>query len=181
MHSASADQTTRRDSLANLAPIIAFRNLKEKVQTRLDKYRGLPATTAGGTVLPYLGNDFARLARRLCGKSVGLVLGGGGARGLSHLGVIKALAERGVPVDMIGGTSIGAFVGGLFARETDLVSTMGRAKRFSGRLSSMWRIITDVTYPYIAYTTGHEFNRGIFKAFYNYHIEDMWINFYAGE
>ncbi|CAJ0768627.1 20593_t:CDS:2, partial [Entrophospora sp. SA101] len=40
----------------------------------------------------YTGNrsDFARLARRLCGKSVGLVLGGGGARGIAHIGVIRA-------------------------------------------------------------------------------------------
>jgi lysophospholipid hydrolase len=91
------------------------------------------------STLPHNLNDFARLARRLCGKSIGVVLGGGGARGISHLGVIRALAEQGIPVDMIGGTSIGAFVGGLYAREADLVSTMGRAKRFSGRMSTLWR------------------------------------------
>ena len=40
-------------------------------------------------------SDFSRLARKLTGKSVGLVLGGGGARGLSHCGLIKAFSEAG--------------------------------------------------------------------------------------
>ena len=74
-------------------------------------------------------------------------------------------------INRIGGTSIGSFVGGLYAREGDLVSTLGRAKRFAGRMSSLWRILSDVTYPITAYTTGHEFNRGIYKSFYDYHIE----------
>ena len=46
---------------------------------------------------------------------VGLVLSGGGAKGLSHIGVIKALEENGVPIDYICGTSIGAIIGGLYA------------------------------------------------------------------
>lgn len=47
--------------------------------------------------------DFRRMSRRITGRSVGLVLGGGGARGLAHLGVIRALKEAGVMVDMVGG------------------------------------------------------------------------------
>ena len=43
-------------------------------------------------------------------QSVGLVLSGGGARGLSHIGVIKALEDHGVPIDYICGTSIGSIV-----------------------------------------------------------------------
>lgn len=48
-------------------------------------------------------------------QSVGLVLSGGGAKGLSHIGVIKALEENGVPIDYVSGTSIGSIVGGLYA------------------------------------------------------------------
>ena len=48
-------------------------------------------------------------------KSVGLALSGGGANGLSQIGVIKALDEKGVPVDFIAGTSIGAIIGGLYS------------------------------------------------------------------
>jgi NTE family protein len=49
------------------------------------------------------------------GKSVGLVLSGGGARGLAHIGVIRALEEQNVQIDAIAGTSMGAVVGALYA------------------------------------------------------------------
>lgn len=48
-------------------------------------------------------------------QSVGLVLSGGGAKGLGHIGVIKALEENQIPIDFVGGTSMGAIVGGLYA------------------------------------------------------------------
>lgn len=48
-------------------------------------------------------------------QSVGLVLSGGGAKGLSHIGVIKALEENGIPIDYVSGTSMGAIVGGFYA------------------------------------------------------------------
>ncbi len=46
---------------------------------------------------------------------IGLALSGGGARGFAHIGVLKALVENDVPIDMIAGTSAGSFVGGAFA------------------------------------------------------------------
>jgi NTE family protein len=49
------------------------------------------------------------------GQKVGLVLSGGGAKGMAHIGVIRALEENGIPIDYIAGTSIGAIVGGLYA------------------------------------------------------------------
>lgn len=57
--------------------------------------------------------DISAIARRLAGRSVGLVLSGGGARGFCHIGVIETLAEAGVRIDRIAGTSIGAFIGAL--------------------------------------------------------------------
>ena len=51
------------------------------------------------------------------------------------------------------GTSIGAFVGGLYAREGDIISSAARAKKFSSRMGNIWRILSDVTYPIVAYTT----------------------------
>lgn len=123
--------------------------------------------------------DFHRLARRLCGKSVGLVLGGGGARGIAQIGIIRAMEEAGIPIDLVGGTSIGAFIGGLYARHADSVPIFGLAKKFSGRMSSMWRFALDLTYPSAAYTTGHEFNRGIFKTFGKTQIEDFWLEYYC--
>jgi NTE family protein len=48
-------------------------------------------------------------------KKVGLVLSGGGAKGVAHIGVLKVLEEAGIPIDYIAGTSMGAIVGGLYA------------------------------------------------------------------
>jgi NTE family protein len=56
-----------------------------------------------------------RVARRLTGRSLGLVLSGGGARAFAHLGVLEVLAERGLVVDRVGGTSMGAFVAAMVA------------------------------------------------------------------
>ena len=56
-----------------------------------------------------------RIARRLVGRSLGLVLSGGGARAFAHLGVVEVLAKEGLVVDRVGGTSMGAFVGAMVA------------------------------------------------------------------
>jgi lysophospholipid hydrolase len=67
--------------------VIALKNLKDKVQSEIQKYRGISADARPQR--PPHTNDFARLARRICGKSIGVVLGGGGARGISHLASIS--------------------------------------------------------------------------------------------
>jgi NTE family protein len=59
-----------------------------------------------------------RVARKQ--RTIGLALGGGGARGLAHIGIIKALVNAGLRVDFIAGTSMGAVVGGLYAAKQDL-------------------------------------------------------------
>ena len=48
-------------------------------------------------------------------KKVGLVLSGGGAKGVAHIGVLKVLEEAGIPIDYIAGTSMGALVGALYS------------------------------------------------------------------
>lgn len=60
-------------------------------------------------------HDAARLARVIAGRSIGLVLSGGGARAYAHIGVVRALREAGVPFDVIGGTSMGGIVGACVA------------------------------------------------------------------
>ncbi len=57
----------------------------------------------------------ARVARRMFGRSIGIVFSGGGARGLAHIGVVSALRDAGIEIDRYGGTSMGAFVAALFA------------------------------------------------------------------
>lgn len=65
------------------AAVIALKKMKDRVQSEIQKYRG--ARSDPRPQRPPHASDFARLARRICGKSIGLVLGGGGARGISHL------------------------------------------------------------------------------------------------
>ncbi|PNS20802.1 Lysophospholipase NTE1 [Sphaceloma murrayae] len=157
--------------------------LKQRVQVlqaEIQKYtsRRVRQTPLYSAETPFKG-DFHRLARRLYGRSVGLVLGGGGARGIAHVGIIRALEEAGIPIDIVGGTSIGSFIGALYAWDADVVPMYGRAKKFAGRMGSMWRFALDLTYPSASYTTGHEFNRGIFKTFGDSQIEDFWLEFYC--
>ena len=61
-------------------------------------------------------NEVALIARRVAGRSVGLVLSGGAAKGLAHIGVVEELLRAGIKVDRIGGASIGALLGGFFAK-----------------------------------------------------------------
>lgn len=158
----------------------ALKQRVQVIQAEIQKYtsRRVRQTPLYSAETPFKG-DFHRIARRICGKSVGLVLGGGGARGISQVGIIRALEEAGIPIDIIGGTSIGSFIGALYARDADVVPMYGRAKKFAGRMASMWRFALDLTYPSASYTTGHEFNRGIFKTFGNTQIEDFWLEFYC--
>lgn len=60
-------------------------------------------------------NDLSRVARRLTNRTVGLALSSGGSRGLAHIGVIKVLLEESIPVDLVAGTSAGAWFGAFFA------------------------------------------------------------------
>ena len=173
----------RTTAIPTHAPKKLGQALKERVQVlqaEIQKYtsRKVHHTPYYSPDTPFKG-DFHRLARRLCGKSIGLVLGGGGARGIFHVGIIRAMEEAGIPIDVVGGTSIGAFVGALYARYADAVPMFGFAKKFSGRMGSLWRFALDLTYPSASYTTGHEFNRGIFKTFGNTQIEDFWLEYYC--
>ncbi|KAJ2417281.1 phosphatidylcholine and lysophosphatidylcholine phospholipase [Coemansia sp. RSA 2530] len=151
------------------------------IRTSLQKYYRRLTRDQKLTPVTYQGHrsDFARLGRYLCGQSIGVVLSGGGARGIALLGVLQAFEEAGIPVDMIGGTSIGAFMSGLYAQNPDSVAIHGPVKAFSRRMSSMWRFLLDVTYPILAYTSGREFNRAIWKVFKEAEIEDLWLPFYC--
>ena len=61
-------------------------------------------------------------------KKIGLALSGGGARGFAHIGVLKALAEHNIPIDLVAGTSAGSFVGGALASGMSAgdITEMGR-------------------------------------------------------
>uniref|UniRef100_A0A8C1TTL6 lysophospholipase n=1 Tax=Cyprinus carpio TaxID=7962 RepID=A0A8C1TTL6_CYPCA len=123
-------------------------------------------------------SDFSRLARVLTGNSIALVLGGGGARGCSHVGVIKAMEEAGIPIDIVGGTSIGSFIGALYAEERSAVRVKQRAREWSKAMNSVFKTVLDLTYPITSMFSGSAFNTSISNVFEDKQIEDLWLPYF---
>ncbi|HXV91727.1 MAG TPA: patatin-like phospholipase family protein, partial [Pseudonocardia sp.] len=88
-------------------------------------------------------DDVARLARRVSGRALGVVLSGGGARGLAHIGVLDELVRAGARIDRIGGTSMGAVIAGLAAAGIHPSDMLEMARR---ELVPR-RLFGDVTWP----------------------------------
>uniref|UniRef100_A0A6A7FP55 Neuropathy target esterase sws n=2 Tax=Hirondellea gigas TaxID=1518452 RepID=A0A6A7FP55_9CRUS len=124
-------------------------------------------------------SDFSRLARALTGTSVGLVLGGGGARGAAHIGMIKALQEAGVPIDVVAGVSIGALFGALYCLENDLASATQKARQWSMKMSSKWRLLLELTYPIVSMFSGAGFNMLLREVLGETNIEDLWLPYFT--
>jgi NTE family protein/lysophospholipid hydrolase len=118
--------------------------------------------------------DIQRLARILTGNAVGLVLGGGGARGLAHIGVIRALEEAGIPIDMIGGTSMGAMVSSLYAMGMDY-----RAMTEVERESISRKPFNEFCLPFIAMIRSRRLDDSVKSIYGDIAIEDMWLNWFC--
>ncbi|XP_035292255.1 patatin-like phospholipase domain-containing protein 7 isoform X1 [Anguilla anguilla] len=123
-------------------------------------------------------SDFSRLARVLTGNAIALVLGGGGARGCSQVGVIKALSESGIPVDLIGGTSIGSLMGALYAEDRSCSRMRVRAREWAMEMTSVFKKVLDLTYPITSMFSGASFNSSVSAVFKGKQIEDMWIPYF---
>ena len=61
---------------------------------------------------------------------IGISLGGGGARGIAHLGVLSVLEQAGIPIDVIAGTSFGAIIGAMYAIQPDVQGIQKRISQF---------------------------------------------------
>ncbi len=116
--------------------------------------------------------DLARMARIMGGCAVSLVLGGGGARGFAHLGVLKALEELGVPVDMVGGTSIGAPIAGWIAQGKNAEDSTQSAV-------AAFKSLIDVTLPFTSMISGRRISRMIAEQTAAWDIEDYWLPFFC--
>ncbi|MBM4133436.1 MAG: cyclic nucleotide-binding domain-containing protein [Nitrospira sp.] len=119
--------------------------------------------------------DYERLARILTGKSVSLVLSGGGARGFAHIGVIRAIKDCGLPIDLIGGTSMGAIIAGQYAMGHSVEEIVEMNRRgFVGLAPHR-----DKTLPIIAMITGRKLTKMLKMMFGSRQIEDLWIKFFC--
>ena len=95
-----------------------------------------------------------RAARLASGNGVGLVLSGGGARGFAHLGVYRALVEAGVPIDAVGGCSIGAPLGAAIAGETPIGQMVDVVQR-------QFEHLLDYTLPVVSLVKGQRISASI--------------------
>ncbi|XP_041094456.1 patatin-like phospholipase domain-containing protein 7 isoform X2 [Polyodon spathula] len=123
-------------------------------------------------------SDFSRLARVLTGNAIALVLGGGGARGCSQVGIIRAMTEAGIPIDLVGGTSIGSFMGALYAEERSFNRMRIRAREWAMEMTSWFKKVLDLTYPITSMFSGAAFNSGLSSIFKSKQIEDLWIPYF---
>ena len=116
--------------------------------------------------------DFARLTRFLTGTATGVVLGGGGARGFAHLGVLRALDQAGIVIDLIGGNSMGALIGAQFACDVPLDEIRERTMRFAGGGERP-------TIPVISIVSGRRVERDLRKMFGERTVDASWRPFFA--
>ena len=119
--------------------------------------------------------DYARLARFVSGNAVGVVLGGGGAKGLAHIGALRALAEAGVPVDMIGGTSMGAVIASQYAFKVNVDDVCNDSRAlFAGT-----NPLSDYTIPVVSLVRGRKLDAHIQSYYGDTRIEDLPLNFFC--
>uniref|UniRef100_A0A672MI72 lysophospholipase n=1 Tax=Sinocyclocheilus grahami TaxID=75366 RepID=A0A672MI72_SINGR len=123
-------------------------------------------------------SDFSRLARVLTGNAIALVLGGGGARGCSQVGIIRALREAGIPIDLVGGNSIGSMMGALYAEDRSYSRMKIRAREWAMEMTSVFKKVLDLTYPVTSMFSGASFNSSINAVFKDKQIEDLWIPYF---
>jgi len=114
-----------------------------------------------------------RLARVITGHGVGLTLGGGFARGLAHVGVIRAFQDLGVAIDAVGGASMGALVGALWAMGWD------RERIVRETCAACSGIFGDLTFPFIAFKSGRKFSEAVRKLLGDIQIEDLWLPYFC--
>lgn len=113
--------------------------------------------------------DFSRLARLLTRRGVGLVLSGGGARGFAHLGLIRALREAQVPIDFLGGASIGAIIAAGVAMGWSDEEMRQRYRRAFVDTNP----VNDYTFPFLALTRGRKVSRLLEREYGEVLIEDL--------
>jgi NTE family protein len=118
--------------------------------------------------------DLDRVGRVLSGNAVGLVLGGGAARGFAHLGVYRALHEAGQPIDWIGGTSIGAIMGVAIA----LYEKPSSVEQHVREAFVKGKPFGDYTLPLVSILSGNRMN-DLSRRFMPGRIEDLPVSFFA--
>ncbi len=120
----------------------------------------------------------ARLARLITGNAIGLVLGSGGARGLAAVGVCRALEEAGIPIDRVGGTSIGAIMAAAVALDHP-AHELANKVRYSFQQNPTKFYDLNIL-PILSIFQGKRLH-GLLQSVFpeSVSIEDLWLNFFC--
>jgi NTE family protein len=163
-------------SLGLLAPVeLVFLRPEGDSSPHTLAWMDLTGARARYFVHPWDEADLASLARQVAGHGVGVVLGGGGARGFAHIGLIRALEELGVPVDVAGGTSMGAFVSALLALGLDSVEMTHVARETFVRNN----FLNDYALPRVSLIRGRKFSARLAEIFGDSRIEELRRTFFC--
>uniref|UniRef100_A0AAZ3PJ78 lysophospholipase n=1 Tax=Oncorhynchus tshawytscha TaxID=74940 RepID=A0AAZ3PJ78_ONCTS len=98
--------------------------------------------------------------------------------GCCQVGILRALNEAGIPVDMVGGTSIGSLMGALYAEEKSNSRMRVRAREWAMDMRSIFKKVFDLTYPVTSMFSGASFNNSVSAVFKGKQIEDLWIPYF---
>ncbi len=120
-------------------------------------------------------DDIARLARVLAGRAVGLALGGGGARGFAHIGTLRAFAEAGIPIDYVGGTSMGANMAAQHAMGWTADRMVAANRRIWIELAPQ----KNYTLPLVSVLAAQRSEACARMMYGDFDIEDLWIPFFC--
>jgi len=119
--------------------------------------------------------DYASVARQLTGRGLGLVLSGGGSRGFAHIGLMRALEELNIPVDLAGGTSMGAFFSALLA--------CGYSSREMTEIARETFVshnyLNDYVLPRVSLIRGRKFLKRLADVFGERRIEDLRMPYFC--
>ena len=117
-------------------------------------------------------NDFLRIARSLSNKSIGIAFGGGGARGLAHIGAYESLIDNGVPADIVCGTSAGSMMAGIIASGYKISEIKKIWTQFGNDMTPEF---SDYNLPYSSIYKDDKLLHAYSKFFGDRRIEDLWL------
>jgi len=116
--------------------------------------------------------DLRRLAREISNSLVGLALSSGAAKGLSHIGVIQVLEENGIDIDIVAGSSMGAYVGAVWAYGLDGPKLEQLAREMQTRWA-FWSLIDPAFPPRQGFLRGYAVKKRLMRTIGHAHFADL--------
>ncbi len=121
--------------------------------------------------------DISRIARIVCGRSNGLVLSGGGAKGMAHVGVYKALEEQNIQIDYVCGTSIGSIMAALVAMDMSAKEVSDMSEQVF--MNNPTPVKDFNLFPFYGLLSGKKINKLLKSVFKDIQIEDLWVPYFC--